>query len=452
MHNTQEGPTTQVHQMTADELQARLLERVAWLLAPLDAVLDKRLVRTLVRVIVAIVSLRHSQGGLLLSELGGYILSPAQAPAGTKRLSNLLRSPKWSHQLIEQALWRAADERVSALKATGEEALVVWDESVWEKPGSIVSEGLCAVQSSTARWLKRIKPGFYNPPSRPLCVPGLHWLGVLVLGMTGAPQVAAMHWWTNRGERATDKRTEEEHLLHECVRRWGRRVLHVFDRGFAGLPWLSVLVGEEVRFVLRWQKHYLLVDAHGRKRKAWEICRGKRSWDHFRIPDRRSRSLPAHTIGVYATPVTHPNLPHVPLWLIVSRQGKGRQPWYLLTNQPVTDSRQAWHFIRTYARRWQIEMAWRYTKSDLALESPRLWTWERRLKLLLIATLAYDFLLSLLVLDTLRAFLLRHWAHRTGKRCRDASTPLYRLRSAISRLWLAFPPPLHFLLPHENPG
>ena len=42
----------------------------------------------------AIVRLRHSRSGLLLSELGAHILSPAQVPAGTKRLSNLLRSPK----------------------------------------------------------------------------------------------------------------------------------------------------------------------------------------------------------------------------------------------------------------------------------------------------------------------------------------------------------------------
>ena len=33
--------------------------------------------------------------------------------------------------------------------------------------------------------------------------------------------------------------------------------------------------------------------------------------------------------------------------------------------------------------------------------------------------------------EGLRTLLLRHWCHRTGERCRDASTPLYRLRSAL---------------------
>jgi hypothetical protein len=74
------------------------MERLAPLLAQLDQTLAKRLVRA----IGAIVSFRHSGSGLLLSELGAFITSPAQAPAGTKRLSNLLRSEKWQHGLFER--------------------------------------------------------------------------------------------------------------------------------------------------------------------------------------------------------------------------------------------------------------------------------------------------------------------------------------------------------------
>lgn len=145
------------------------------LVGELDRVLDKRLVRTLVLTLQAIVCFRHSQYGLLLSELGGYILSPAQAPAGTKRLSNLVRSKKWTYRIIERFLWRRADRRVTQLLDEGETALVVWDESVWEKPESVASEGLCAVRSSKAQRLKRIKPGFYNlPAGRPIHVPGLN--------------------------------------------------------------------------------------------------------------------------------------------------------------------------------------------------------------------------------------------------------------------------------------
>ena len=41
-------------------------------------------------------------------------------------------------------------------------------------------------------------------------------------------------------------------------------------------------------------------------------------------------------------------------------------------------------------------MTYRYSKTELAMESPRLWCWERPRKLLFPAALVYAFLLSLL--------------------------------------------------------
>src|SRR5688500_9954635 len=93
------------NQGVAQELAKQIEGFASSLLEELDGVLDKRLVETFERTLQAILTFRHSLHGLLLSELGGYILSPAQAPAGTKRLSNLLRSSKWSGQEIEGFLW-----------------------------------------------------------------------------------------------------------------------------------------------------------------------------------------------------------------------------------------------------------------------------------------------------------------------------------------------------------
>jgi hypothetical protein len=44
-----------------------------------------------------------------------------------------------------------------------------------------------------------------------------------------------------------------------------------------------------VRFVLRWLKHYALMDEHEQVRKAWEMTRDKRSIDHRQIWDARRR-------------------------------------------------------------------------------------------------------------------------------------------------------------------
>ncbi len=327
---------------------------------------------------------------------------------------------------------------MQALQRAGEDVLLVWDGSVLEKPETIKNDALCAVRSSKARRLKRIRPGFFNPPGgRPICVPGLHWLGLLILGRTGAPSVAAMQWWTKRGERASNQQTQLQQLLTRSVKAWGRDVRHLWDREFASGLWLRVMLESNIRFVLRWKKRNKLLDTWGEARKAWEITRGKRSMNYRYLRDTQTGER--HKVGVLVVCVTHPTHAQ-PLWQVVARPGRHYEPWYLLTSDPIRSVEDAWGVVLAYGRRWQIECAWRYSKSELAMESPRVWTWERREKLLLMVTLVYAFLLSLLASEweELRMWLLRAWCHRTGKRSREVAAPLYRLRSALSRLWQAY--------------
>lgn len=441
----------------AHTLAERLQQFLSPLLEELDAAMDKRLVRTFAATIQAIIQVRNRASGLLLSELGGVLLSPAHAPAGTKRLSNLLHSARWRAESIAQFLWSGATRRLDELQAQAEDALLLWDESVWEKPESVETAGLGSVKSSKAARLKRIKPGFYTPPGGPpVFVPGLNWLATLLIGRSGPPVLASMRWWSNRGALSSDRRTEEALLLRDCTKAWGRRVIHVFDRGFCGAPWLEHLAGTSryattgvaARFILRWQKHYSLLTPEGREQKAWEIARGKRTQERREVP---GRGGVRQQMGVLALPVRHPDYPGT-LWLVISRPGAGRTPWYLLTSEPIRSTEDAWAIVFAYARRWQIEMAYRFGKSELAMQSPRLWFSTQREKLLLMASLAYAFLLTLLRPEAaaLRETLLRHFCHRTGKRSREAPTPLYRLRLALSYLWNSFFNPIIPLL--QNSG
>lgn len=192
--------------------------------------------------------------------------------------------------------------------------------------------------------------------------------------------------------------------------------------------------------VVRWPKGYTLSDAHGQERKAWQIARGQKTWERGQVWDGRHHCW--RMVGVLAAlPVKHPAYDQY-LWLVISRPGKGRTPWYLLTNEPVRAAADAWRLIWAYGRRWQSEQTWRSSKSELAGESPRLWRWETRCKLLLLASLASAFLLTVLdeTQEPVRTWLLRCWCHRTGKRSRAYPAPLYRLRAALSRLWLAYRP------------
>jgi len=426
---------SQEDQQMSEQLAQQMQHFVQPLLAILDAYVDCRLVETFWRTMVAIIVARTS---LLLSVLGEYLADPQHAPAGTKQLSRLLHCAKWCSGLIERFLWQQAETRLTELEAAGEVPLCIWDGSVLEKPESEQLEGLAPVRSSKAKRLQRSRPGVFNKPGRPIVVRGWEWTAVLLCGLKGAVQVVSMRWWSRKGKGATTAREQEGHLLRQCAVRWGRRVLHLFDRSYAGAPWLGELAHSGVRFVMRWPKRYQLLDSKGSERKAWQIALGKRAWGAPRwIWDGRLRKL--RQTSVLAMPVRHAGYGG-PLWLVVAR--RGGEPWYLLTNEPIESEEAAWQVVVAYARRWQVETSFRYGKSELHMESPRLQHWEPRRKLLLLVTLVYAFLLSLLAheYDLVRQGLLDRWSHRTGRRARQSRAPLYRLRWALSRLWQRYPP------------
>ncbi|GCE02690.1 transposase [Dictyobacter aurantiacus] len=296
-----------------------------------------------------------------------------------------------------------------------------------------------SARSSKTRRLTRIKPGYYQPPKGTVFVPGMQWLGLVVVGLQQPAVLAGMQWWS---KFATHRRCEELWWLGRAMAAWGREVVHIFDRGFAGQPWLEECCQLGIRFVMRWPKEYLLSEHDGwvwNRRKAWMITRGKRSQStRLQWNGHLHRWIEG---GVLAVPVHHPKVAGN-FWLVVSRPGKGQLPWYLLTNEEIHTSEQIWEIVDHYARRWQIEMTWRYTKSESGFESPRSWMWEARQRLLMIAAMAFAFLLSLLQpsFDAVRGHLLKQWCPRTGERFRQFDVPLYRLREALSFLWLYYPP------------
>lgn len=445
-------PEEQDAQRVSQELTQLLEEFLSPLLLALDRLLDKRLVRTLVQVCVAIIRFRNNKQGLLLSELGsyldGYAGQATTATAGTKRVGNLIRSMKWSILQIDRYLLEEADKEVKKLKEQGKRILCPWDESVIEKSESEKLEGLCPVVSSKAKRLQRSKKGmvFNFPPKKAITVTGMQWTAALITGMEGTVKVAVMSWWTTRGDDARKLREQQELLLRKVIRQWGDQLLHIFDRGAASGPWIQVLQQLRVRFVIRWKKGHFFCNAKGEKKKLWQIGLGKKYLSHKEIRDSHTgEKMPC---DLWWAPIWHEQYTYQ-LYLVKVRVRK--KVWYLVTNERVQTADQAWDIVFAYRRRWQIELAFRYGKSELAMESPRLYAMENRLKLLGIVTLVYAFLLHLLA-PTYRSLVetvLQLKCKRTGKRPRKVLAPLYRLRWAISRLWDDFRPALgHLLAPN----
>ena len=360
---------------------------------------------------------------------------------GTKRLSTLIHHQGWQAEQIEDFLLQRADEQLAQWQAQGQDALLIWDGTVLEKPESLKADGLCAVRSRKALRLTHVKKGYYHPPGKPIFVPGLHGIGWLLAGRSkqqGPPLLAALRWWTSRGPLASYEKDENCKLLRLASQRWADGVTHVFDRGYSGGPWLGALRGFKARFIVRWKTKQHLVDAEGIKQAAWKIARGKRGLAPRTIFDAvRRRNVEG---SVLFFPVTHPDYPDWSLTLVIGRR-KGGEPWYLLTNEVVNSAEDAWKVVMAYAWRWRIEMAFRNLKSELAIESVRVHDWEVRLKLLGMLTLAYAFLMDLMGTEgkMARDWLMDYACHRSGEHLREVETPFTRLRLALSKLWLAYP-------------
>jgi hypothetical protein len=274
--------------------------------------------------------------------MDGYRGFSVSAPAGTKRISNLLRSVKWTVLQIDQFLCQEAEKEVKALREQGKRILCIWDGSVLEKPESEEAEGLCPVVSSKAKRRNRSKKGkvFNFPPRKAITVTGMQWTGVLIAGIEGRVKVACMRWWTTKGSYATSLRTQEEEMLRQCVRQWGNSMLHIFDRGYVSAPWLHILEALHVKFVIRWKKGLYMVDAQGVEKKLWKIGYGKRYLAHKLIRDMHTGQK--MSCDLWWAPVRHAECVHQ-MYVVKARVKK--QIWYLLTNELVKTEEQAWEIF-----------------------------------------------------------------------------------------------------------
>ena len=175
-----------------------------------------------------------------------------------------------------------------------------------------------------------------------------------------------------------------------------------------------------------------LVHQNGTIKKTHLVARSYKGLSSKLVGDKERKKLKRITIAF--APVRHPQYPDGQLFMVIVRdKNNPNPPIYILTSLEIKNVKDAWEVCFSYIHRWNIEQTFRFLKSELAMESPRLWSFENRLKLMAIVALVYDFLISLIRnwSSWIQPF-FRNWCHRTGNRYRNASIPIYRLRAAIS--------------------
>ncbi len=433
----QNRKTRPIRQKTSEFLLRQSNSYLSSLQAKLYKQIDTRLANTFFDLFIAILAFRNRAMGLLLSELGSYITGFSSAPAGTKRISNLLACWKWEAGLIDEFFFERGKARIKKMISVGKRPLLLWDDSRLEKPESWFLQGLCSVLSSKGQRLTKIKRGFYKPPSSRICVPGYKWTGIVLSGLGDIPSVFQMTWWTTRGVHKEISTNIIYRMLKKLSVELTEQVVHVFDRGYANINMLDWLTEFKQLFILRWKKSHLLVNEKGKVKKTHLIARSYKAKNGRIVWDKERRKSKHVTIAW--APVKHSELPDSQMFLVIVRDRNNYNgPMYLLTNLKIENAKQAWEVCFSYMHRWEIEQSFRCCKAELAMESPRLWFFQRTLKLLSIVSLVYDFLLRML--RNWKAWtnhLMINWCPRTGNRYRLARIPIYRLRLAISNCLLA---------------
>ena len=399
--------------------------------------IDNRYVQTFYNLFIAILMFRNRSMGLLLSELGGFISGFSSAPSGTKRIGRLLACQGWTHQLIDDFFFTRAHCRMAELESCSKRPLLLWDDSRIEKSESNILGGLCSVFSSKAQRLTRIRPGFFNPPSKRICTTGYKWTGIMLSALGEVPCVFNMTWWTTRGKHKEQGSNIVYRMLKRIHQQIGSIALNVFDRGYANANMLENLIKFDQHFLIRWVSNHKFLNEAGKLKKIYNIARSHKGGFAKQVRDKERKKL--KTVTITWVKVKHPEFPDNQLYLLIVRdKNNTNSPMYLLTNIPIADSATAWEMCFSYIHRWEVEQSFRCCKAELAMESPRLWFFKRTLKLLAIVSLVYDFLLRMLCYwKGWTKQLMRNWGHRTGNRYRKAAIPIYRLRAAIANALLA---------------
>ncbi|MFK7810230.1 MAG: transposase [Saprospiraceae bacterium] len=426
-----------IQQKSAEFVLSQSGEYLRPLEKKLSKQIDDRYVRTFFDLFIAILMFRNRPMSLLLSELGGWIAGFDRAPNGTKRISRLLRFKKWGHELIQDFFFDQGKQRMEKLQAADKTPLLLWDDSQVEKPESWFLGGLCSVMSSKSKRLTRIKPGYYNPPVKRVCVPGYKWTGINLTALGEIPSVFQMEWWTTRGVHKEQGSNIIYRMLKKIDDRIGRMALHVFDRGYASAKMVEWLTDFKQDFLIRWKSNHFMIDQNGEKKKIFNIAKSHRGKYRKTVWDKQRKKQKRVTIAW--TAIKHPELTDNQLYLVIVRDKNNyNSPMYLVTNVKIENAADAWKMMHAYMKRWDIEQAFRCCKAELGCESPRLWFFKNTLKLLSILTLVYDFLLRMICnWKPWVQRLFQQWAYRTGNRYRQATIPIYRLRAAVSNVLLS---------------
>lgn len=110
-------------------------------------------------------------------------------------------------------------------------------------------------------------------------------------------------------------------MLGRCWNKGCKKEDLIWDKSAIEKPEIGLVILYKVRFILRCNKNYKLIDPKVRSLKAWECTRGKRSIENRMIHDARRRC--ERKTGIVFLLVRVPDFPNFPLTLVSAHQRAG---------------------------------------------------------------------------------------------------------------------------------
>ncbi len=226
---------------------------------------------------------------------------------------------------------------------------------------------------------------------------GFHWHSSLmieaqteeVIGMAGAEIFHRKPKPKRETTREKKNRARESEVWGRVIDQVGKpagaaRFLHVFDAGADNFEVFCHFKQQDAGFVVRAsQKHRVVLDQQGQRRKLSEVLRRAPSAGMYQLCLRSRKNQPAREalLEVRVTPLEMPipaqptpdlracGFQTIPMFAVHVREIAPPLDWILLTSEPLECFEDAWTVIGYYEKRWRVEDDHKCLKTGCQVES-----------------------------------------------------------------------------------
>lgn len=286
----------------------------------------------------------------------------------------------WVKMLREDISAKKVEDRLSrnlALKGMDSkiQEIVMRDSRGYVKKDTLIvidPTDICKENARKMQYLYKVRDGSRSTANGdPLLVNG--YTGCMAIAcQSGNKRIVPLHFslWSTIAPDYHSENTELIRILDQIRSVHATNGIYVFDRGGDNIELFKYFVRHNLNFIVRLKRRNLISwkNTYDSEKLAAQVNMSYSATVQFDSHGRKTK-VP---IQFGAIPVILPNLPDVPLHLVVVK-GFGSHPMILLTTLAKENTYKAlWQVVEGYLSRWRVEDTIRYIKQAYNLEDIRL--------------------------------------------------------------------------------